>query len=95
MNLQQNIESKSSRNGNINCDVINKLISNCEEIFNINDCENFLEENELDLKWFKENDLIIFSNICNDFNNVIKMLNDNKISYKVHEDLLDLKYIII
>ena len=95
MNLQQNIESKSSRNGNINCDVINKLISNCEEIFNINDCENFLEENELDLKWFKENDLIIFSNLCNDFNNVIEILNDKKIAHKVYEDLLNLKYIII
>ena len=95
MNLQQNIESKSSRNGNINCDVINKLISNCEEIFNINDCENFLEENELDLKWFKENDLIIFSNLCNDFNNVIEILNDKKIAHKVYEDYLNLKYIVI
>tara|TARA_R110000782_G_scaffold10522_1_gene32832 strand:- start:202 stop:489 length:288 start_codon:yes stop_codon:yes gene_type:complete len=95
MNLQENIQSKSSRNGNINCDIINKLISNCEEIFYIYDCENFLDENELNIKDFNENDLIIFSNICNDFNNVIKMLNDNKISYKVHEDLLDLKNIII
>ena len=95
MNLQENIQSKSSRNGNINCDIINKLISNCEEIYYVDDCENFLEENELDLKWFKENDLIIFSNICNDFNNVIKMLNDNKISHKVYEDYLNLKYIII
>ena len=95
MNLQQNIQSKSSRNGNINCDIINKLISNCGEIYYIDDCENFLKENELDLKWFKENDLIIFSNICNDFNNVIKMLNDNKISHKVYEDYLNLKYIII
>ena len=33
MNLQENIQSKSSRNGNINCDIINKLISNCEDIF--------------------------------------------------------------
>ena len=95
MNLQENIQSKSSRNGNINCDIINKLISNCEEIYYIDDCENFLEENELDLKWFKENDLIIFSNICKDYNNVIKILNDNKIKYNEYEDYLNLKYIII
>ena len=95
MNLQENIQSKSSRNGNINCDIINKLISNCEEIYYIDDCENFLEENELDLKWFKENDLIIFFNICKDYNNVIKILNDNKIKYNEYEDYLNLKYIII
>ena len=75
--------------------IYNLIKSECEEIYFINECENFLEENELNIKDFNENDLIIFSNICNDFNNVIKMLNDNKISYKVHEDLLDLKYIII
>ena len=75
--------------------IYNLIKSECEEIYFINECENFLEENELNIKDFNENDLIIFSNICNDFNNVIKMLNDNKITYKVCEDLLDLKYIII
>ena len=75
--------------------LFNLIKNECEEIYFPIECENFLEENELDLKWFKENDLIIFSNLCNDFNNVIEILNDKKIAHKVHEDLLNLKYIII
>ena len=95
MNLQQNIESKSSRNGNINCDIINKLISNCEEIFYIYDCENFLDENELNIKDFNKNDMIIFSNLTLNYYNVINILNKNKIKFYENEDLLNLKYIII
>jgi|TARA_R110000803_G_scaffold145116_1_gene210979 hypothetical protein len=75
--------------------LFNLIKNECEEIYFPIECENFLEENELDLKWFKENDMIIFSNICTNYNNVIKILNDNKIKFNEYEDYLNLKYIVI
>ena len=45
--------------------IITDLIKNhCEEIYHVEDCENFLEENELDLKWFKD---VFFKNNFNLF----------------------------
>jgi len=75
--------------------IFNLIKDNCEEIYNVNDCENFLEENELDLKWFQENDLIIFSNLCENYNEIINSLNDNKIKFNEYEDNLNLKYIVL
>ena len=75
--------------------IFNLIKNDCEELYHVNECENFLEENELDLNWFSKNDFIIFSNICKDYNNVIKILNDNKIKYNEYEDYLNLKYIIV
>ena len=75
--------------------IYNLIKSECEEIYFINECENFLEENELNIKDFNKNDMIIFSNICTNYNNVIKILNDNKIKFNEYEDYLNLKYIVI
>lgn len=75
--------------------IYNLIKSECEEIYFINECENFLEENELNIKDFNENDIIIFSNLTLNYNNVINILNENKIKFYENEDLLDLKYIII
>ena len=75
--------------------IYNLIKSECEEIYFINECENFLEENELNIKDFNENDIIIFSNLTLNYYNVINILNENKIKFYENEDLLDLKYIII
>ena len=75
--------------------IYNLIKSECEEIYFINECENFLDENELNIKDFNENDIIIFSNLTLNYNNVINILNENKIKFYENEDLLNLKYIII
>ena len=75
--------------------IYNLIKNECEEIYFINECENFLEENELNIKDFNKNDIIIFSNLTLNYNNVINILNENKIKFYENEDLLDLKYIII
>ena len=75
--------------------IFNLIKNDCEELYEINECENFLNENELNIKDFNKNDFIIFSNICTNYINVIKILNDNKIKFYENEDLLNLKYIII
>ena len=75
--------------------IFNLIKDNCEEIYNVNECENFLNENELDLKWFQENDLIIFSNLCNDYNEILNVLNINKIKFTEYKDNLDLNYIVL
>ena len=75
--------------------IYNLIKNECEEIYFINECENFLNENELNVNDFNENDIIIFSNLTLNYNNVINILNENKIKFYENEDLLDLKYIII
>jgi hypothetical protein len=75
--------------------IYNLIKNECEEIYFINECENFLEENELNIKDFNENDIIIFSNLTLNYYNVINILNENKIKFYENEDFLDLKYIII
>jgi hypothetical protein len=75
--------------------IYNLIKNECEEIYFINECENFLEENELNIKDFNKNDIIIFSNLTLNYYNVINILNENKIKFYENEDLLDLKYIII
>jgi hypothetical protein len=75
--------------------IYNLIKSECEEIYFINECENFLNENELNIKDFNKNDIIIFSNLTLNYYNVINILNKNKIKFYENEDLLNLKYIII
>jgi len=75
--------------------IYNLIKSECEEIYFINECENFLNENELNINDFNENDIIIFSNLTLNYYNVINILNENKIKFYENEDLLNLKYIII
>ena len=75
--------------------IYNLIKSECEEIYFIDECENFLNENELNIKDFNKNDIIIFSNLTLNYYNVINILNENKIKFYENEDLLNLKYIII
>ena len=75
--------------------IYNLIKSECEEIYFIDECENFLNENELNIKDFNKNDIIIFSNLTLNYYNVINILNKNKIKFYENEDLLNLKYIII
>ena len=76
--------------------IITDLIKNhCEEIYHVEDCENFLEENELDLKWFKNDDYIIFSNLCDDYNEMKTILKSNNIDFKEYEDYTNLNYIVL
>ncbi len=75
---------------------ITDLIKNhCEEIYHVEDCENFLEENELDLKWFKNDDYIIFSNLCDDYNEMKAILKNNNIDFNEYEDYTNLNYIVL
>jgi len=75
---------------------ITDLIKNhCEEIYHVEDCENFLEENELDLKWFKNDDHIIFSNLCDDYSEMKTILKSNNIDFKEYEDYTNLNYIVL
>lgn len=67
--------------------IIKDLIKNhCEEIYHIEDCENFLKENDLELKWFKDDDYIIFSDLCDDYNKVKAILKSNDIDFHEYED---------
>ena len=75
--------------------IYNLIKSECEEIYFIDECENFLNENDLNIKDFNKNDIIIFSNLTLNYYNVINILNENKIKFYENEDLLNLKYIII
>ena len=75
--------------------IYNLIKSECEEIYFIDECENFLNENDLNIKDFNKNDIIIFSNLTLNYYNVINILNKNKIKFYENEDLLNLKYIII
>ena len=76
--------------------IITDLIKNhCEEIYHVEDCENFLEENELDLKWFKNDDYIIFSNLCDDYSEMKTILKNNNIDFNEYEDYTNLNYIVL
>ena len=76
--------------------IITDLIKNhCEEIYHVEDCENFLEENELDLKWFKNDDYIIFSNLCDDYSEMKAILKNNNIDFNEYEDYTYLNYIVV
>ena len=75
--------------------IFNLIKNDCEELYHVNDCENFLQENELDLNWFSKDEYIIFSYICKDYNNVIKILKDNKIKFNEYKDYLNLNYIVL
>ena len=76
--------------------IITDLIKNhCEEIYHVEDCENFLEENELDLKWFKNDDHIIFSNLCDDYSEMKTILKNNNIDFNEYEDYTNLNYIVL
>ena len=82
--------------------IYNLVKSECEEVYFVSECENFLKENEINIKNFNKKDIIIFfdNHLCENKNfedsyKVSEILNKNKIKFYENEDLLDLKYIII
>ena len=79
MNLQENLESKSLRNGNINCALVNEIVS-MTEINYLSDSENFISENShIDFTPFNTESIILFENTTEYFSDLIKLLNNNKI----------------
>ena len=95
MNLQQNLQSKSSRNGNVNCEMVNDIVSNSEINYLI-DSENFISENpHIDFKSFNKDSIILFENTTIHFPDLIKLLNNNKIKHTILNDEFDLSFIII
>tara|TARA_B110000971_G_scaffold67144_1_gene68849 strand:- start:213 stop:500 length:288 start_codon:yes stop_codon:yes gene_type:complete len=95
MNLQDNLESKSLRNGNINCALVNEIVS-MTEINYLSDSENFISENShIDFTPFNTESIILFENTTEYFPDLIKLLNNNKIKHTILNDEFDLSFIVI
>ena len=95
MNLQENLESKSLRNGNINCALVNEIVS-MTEINYLSDSENFISENShIDFTPFNTESIILFENTTEYFSDLIKLLNNNKIKHTILNDEFDLSFIVI
>jgi len=95
MNLQDNLESKSLRNGNINCALVNEIVS-MTEINYLSDSENFISENShIDFTPFNTESIILFENTTEYFPDLIKLLNNNKIPHTILNDEFDLSFIVI
>ena len=95
MNLQDNLESKSLRNGNINCALVNEIVS-MTEINYLSDSENFISENShIDFTPFNTESIILFENTTEYFPDLIKLLNSNKIKHTILNDEFDLSFIVI
>jgi len=74
---------------------INTLINNNTELFDLSDCTEFLNDNELKLNQFPTDSLIIFQNLTDDYNKLLSTLNTHNIQFNEYTDHIDLKYIII
>jgi|TARA_E500000318_G_C3457893_1_gene171434 hypothetical protein len=65
------------------------------EIHYIDDSTEFLNENNIEINKFKNNEFILFEYTIDYFPETIELLNKNNIKHSIHHDELDLKYIII
>ena len=66
-----------------------------DEIHYINDCENFFEDNELNINDYKKYKFIIFSETVDYFQNTIDTLINNNIKHTIEVDEWNLEYILI
>ena len=73
---------------------LNSILKNNSEIHYITDSEIFFEDNNIDINKFKNNKFILFE-YTTQMITTIKLLKENNIKYTIHEDELDLQYIII
>tara|TARA_R100000742_G_C4249816_1_gene68253 strand:- start:356 stop:604 length:249 start_codon:yes stop_codon:yes gene_type:complete len=76
---------------------LSKLLKpNVEELYEIEDCEMFFEDNNLNINEYnKKWRFIIFSYTTDDFNSVINQLDSNNLDYTIETDYLNLFYILI
>ncbi len=73
---------------------LNSILKTNSEIHYITDAEIFFEDNNIDINKFKNNKFILFE-YTTQMITTIKLLKENNIKYSIHEDELDLQYIII
>ena len=73
---------------------LKSILKNNSEIHYLTDCDIFLEDNNLNISDFKNNKFILFE-YTTQMITTIKLLKENNIKYSIHEDELDLQFIII
>jgi len=73
---------------------LKSILKNNSEVHYLTDCDIFLEDNNLNISDFKNNEFILFE-YTTQMITTIKLLKENNIKYSIHEDELDLQYIII
>ena len=78
----------------MNYEKLNSILKTNSEIHYITDSEIFFEDNNIDINKFKNNNFILFE-YTTQMITTIKLLKENNIKYSIHEDELDLQYIII
>ena len=78
----------------MNYEKLNSILKTNSEIHYITDSEIFFEDNNIDINKFKNNKFILFE-YTTQMITTIKLLKENNIKYSIHEDELDLQYIII
>ena len=73
---------------------LNSMLKSNAEIHYLTDCDIFLEDNNLNISDFKNNNFIIFEYTSN-LNKCSQLLKNNNIKFTRLEDELDLEFIII
>ncbi len=73
---------------------LNSILKTNSEINYITDHDIYLEENNIDINQFKNNEFILFEYTTNMIS-TIKLLNQNNIKYTTYTDNDDLQFIII
>jgi len=78
----------------MNYTTLNSILKTNTEINYITDHDTYLEENNIDINQFKNNEFILFEYTTNMIS-TIKLLNQNNIKYTTYTDNDDLQFIII
>ena len=73
---------------------LNSILKSNTEINYITDHDLYIEENNIDINKFKNNEFILFEYTTNMIP-TIKLLNQNNINYTIYTDNDDLQFIII
>ena len=73
---------------------LNSILKTNTEINYITDHDLYIEENNIDINKFKNNEFILFEYTTNMIP-TIKLLNQNNINYTIYTDNDDLQFIII
>ena len=78
----------------MNYTTLNSILKTNTEINYITDHDTYLEENNIDINQFKNNEFILFEYTTNMIS-TIKLLNQNNIKYTTYTDNDDLQFIVI
>ena len=73
---------------------LNSILKTNTEIHYITDNDLYIEENNIDINQFKNNEFILFEYTSNMIE-TINLLNQNNIKYTIYTDNDDLQFIII